>query len=74
VVDQLRVLTDAQKTPFGFMLSRAGANLLKAAGFLVLAALLMLILRTGAAKRSLVRAWRCCGYLYQIARSWVGKT
>jgi GT2 family glycosyltransferase len=74
VVDQIRVLSDAQKTPFGFMLSRAGANLLKAAGFLVLAALLMLILRTGAAKRSLVRAWRCCGYLYQIARAWVGKT
>ncbi len=74
VVDQIRVLTDAQKTPFGFMLSRAAANVLKAAGFLVLAALLMLILRTGAAKRSLVRAWRCCGYLYQIARSWVGKT
>jgi hypothetical protein len=74
VVDQVRVLSESQKTPFGFMISRAAANVLKAAGFLILAALLMVVLRIGAAKRALVRAWRCCGYLYQIARAWVGKT
>jgi hypothetical protein len=74
VVDQIRGLSESQKTPFGFMLSRAAANVLKAVCFLVLAALLMLVLRTGGAKRALVRSWRCCGYLYQIARAWVGKT
>jgi hypothetical protein len=38
-----------------------------------MALLAALILRTGDAKKALVRAWRSCGYLYQIPRSLVGK-
>jgi len=30
-------------------------------------------LQAGAARKSLVRAWRSCGYLYQIPRSFCGK-
>jgi glycosyltransferase involved in cell wall biosynthesis len=58
----------------GYLISRWVANLLKVAGFGVLALLAALILRTGDAKKALVRAWRSCGYLYQIPRSLVGKT
>jgi hypothetical protein len=56
-----------------YLASRFPANLLKAAGFTLLAALNALLLRTGAAKRALVRAWRSCGYLYQIPRSLFGR-
>lgn len=57
----------------GYLLSRWIGNALKALGFALLAALNTLVFRTGAAKKSLVRAWRSCGYLYQIPRSLVGK-
>lgn len=57
----------------GYLVSRFAGNLLKAPGFLVVALLSALILRTGDAKKALVRAWRSCGYLYQIPRSLVGK-
>lgn len=57
----------------GYLLSRFAGNLLKAAGFAVLAALCVLILRSGDAKKALVRAWRSCGYLYQISRSLFGR-
>lgn len=57
----------------GYLASRFPANLLKALGFALLAALQGLVLRTGAAKKTLVRAWRSCGYLYQIPRSLLGK-
>ena len=53
----------------GYLVSRFLANILKAAGFLLLALFSLLVLRTGDTKRSLVRAWRSCGYLYQILRS-----
>jgi hypothetical protein len=56
------------------MASRAAGSAAKLAGFLVVALLSLLILRTGSAKAALVRAWRSCGYLYQIARSAAGKT
>ena len=46
---------------------------LKLAGFLVLGGACSVVFSRGRAKRALVRAWRCCGYLYQIARSAVGK-
>ncbi|MFM9079937.1 MAG: glycosyltransferase [Opitutaceae bacterium] len=49
------------------------ANLLKAAGFALVALLNALFFRTGAAKQALVRAWRSCGYLYQIPRSLLGR-
>jgi len=74
VVDQMRVLHESGKTPIGFMLSRAVGSLFKLLGFLLLATISMLVFRSGAARRALVRAWRCCGYLYQIARAAVGKT
>ena len=57
----------------GYLLSRLPANLLKVLGFTLLALLSALILRTGDAKKALVRAWRSCGYLYQIPRSLCGK-
>jgi glucosyl-dolichyl phosphate glucuronosyltransferase len=57
----------------GYLASRFLANALKALGFALLALLAMLVLRTGDAKKALVRAWRSCGYLYQIPRSLVGK-
>jgi hypothetical protein len=43
------------------------------AAFAVLAGLQGLCLRPGAAKQALVRAWRSCGYLYQIPRSLAGR-
>lgn len=52
----------------GYFVSRFLGNLLKALGFALLALLSALILRTGDAKKALVRAWRSCGYLYQIGR------
>ena len=57
----------------GYLASRLFANLLKALGFSLLSLLAALILRTGDAKKALVRAWRSCGYLYQIPRSLLGK-
>jgi glucosyl-dolichyl phosphate glucuronosyltransferase len=63
----------AQGGAGGYLLSRLFGNALKAAGFALLAILNAIILRTGAAKQALVRAWRSCGYLYQIPRSLVGK-
>jgi glycosyltransferase involved in cell wall biosynthesis len=73
VVDQMRVLRESGKTPVGFMASRAAASALKIVGFLALAAVCMLAFRSGAARRALVRAWRSCGYLYQIARAAAGR-
>ncbi len=57
----------------GYFAGRFVGNLLKALGFALLSLLNALIFRTGAAKKALVRAWRSCGYLYQIPRSLVGK-
>ncbi|MFM1749094.1 MAG: hypothetical protein RLZZ188_2760 [Verrucomicrobiota bacterium] len=56
-----------------YLAGRLVANGLKAAGFALLALINTLVLRTGAAKKSLVRAWRSCGYLYQIPRSLLGR-
>ena len=57
----------------GYFVSRLGGNLLKASGLVLLALLCAVGFQSGAAKQALVRAWRCCGYLYQIPRSLVGK-
>jgi glycosyltransferase involved in cell wall biosynthesis len=57
----------------GYLLSRIPGNLLKAIGFTLAAALNAVIGRGGEARKSLVRAWRSCGYLYQIPRSLLGK-
>ncbi|MBM3855096.1 MAG: glycosyltransferase [Verrucomicrobia bacterium] len=57
----------------GYLASRFAANLAKATGFGLLAVANGVAWRRGAAKQSLVRAWRSCGYLYQIPRSLGGK-
>jgi glycosyltransferase involved in cell wall biosynthesis len=57
----------------GYLAGRLLGNVAKALGFGVLALLNAIVFRTGAAKKALVRAWRSCGYLYQIPRSLVGK-
>ena len=56
-----------------YLASRLPANLGKAAGFACLALFNFLGLRSNAAKKALVRSWRACGYLYQIARSLIGR-
>ncbi len=58
----------------GYLLSRLLANAAKVPVFALLALAQLLILRTGAAKKALVRAWRSCGYIYQIPRSLRGKS
>ena len=57
----------------GYFAGRLPANLTKVLGFLALALGNGLAFRPGAAKKALVRAWRSCGYLYQIPRSLIGK-
>ena len=57
----------------GYFAGRLAANLAKILGFGVLAVLNAIIFRSGPAKKALVRAWRSCGYLYQIPRSFVGR-
>ena len=57
----------------GYFASRLAGNLLKALGLAVLALLYAISLQSGAVKQALVRAWRACGYLYQIPRSLVGR-
>jgi hypothetical protein len=56
-----------------YLLGRWPANGVKLAGFTLLALLQGLCLRPGEAKQALVRAWRSCGYLYQIPRSLAGR-
>jgi glycosyltransferase involved in cell wall biosynthesis len=57
----------------GYFFSRFVGNVFKVVGCALLALLCLLVLRTGDAKKALVRGWRSCGYLYQIPRSLVGK-
>ncbi len=57
----------------GYLAGRFVGNVAKTLGFALLALLNGLVLRTGAAKKALVRAWRSCGYLFQIPRSLFGK-
>lgn len=57
----------------GYLLGRFFANAAKAAGFAFVAAINAIVFRTGSAKKALVRAWRSCGYVYQIPRSLFGK-
>jgi len=74
VDDHVRMLSELGRSPLGFMASRAAGCTLKLVGFLLLSMASMVALRPGAARRALVRAWRSYGYLYQIARSALGKT
>jgi glycosyltransferase involved in cell wall biosynthesis len=72
VADRVKALR-ASGSALPYLASRALGNLMKLAAFLLLALACTVIYRTGSAKAALVRAWRSCGYLYQIARSAVGK-
>jgi glycosyltransferase involved in cell wall biosynthesis len=57
----------------GYLCARFAGSVLKVAGFALVALACGLVLRTGDAKKALVRAWRACGYLYQIARLAAGR-
>lgn len=57
----------------GYLLGRFIANIAKALGFTLVALVNALVFRIGPMKQALVRAWRSCGYLYQIPRSLAGK-
>ncbi len=57
----------------GYFASRLVGNLFKALGLAGLALVYGIGFQTGPAKKALVRAWRSCGYLYQIPRSICGK-
>jgi len=57
----------------GYLVSRFFGYALKALCFAFVALGCALFFRSGAAKKALVRAWRCCGYLYQIPRSLFGR-
>ncbi len=56
-----------------YLAGRFLANAAKAPALAGLAGLNLLVFRPGAAKKAVVRAWRACGYLYQIPRSLLGK-
>ncbi|MDB6169894.1 MAG: hypothetical protein JWM88_2758 [Verrucomicrobia bacterium] len=73
VVGRVRDDRDDGRASTGYLLSRLGGNILKAPAFMVLGALSLILLQRGAAKKNLVRAWRSCGYIYQITRSLRGK-
>jgi hypothetical protein len=73
VVDRVRAIRTSGRSPAGFLASRALGSALKLVLFLAAALGCAAVLRSGPAKMALVRAWRSCGYLYQISRSAVGK-
>jgi glucosyl-dolichyl phosphate glucuronosyltransferase len=73
VVDGAQMLRDAGRSPWGFLVSRALGSVAKLLGYGLLALASAVAFQGGAAKRALVRAWRSCGYLYQIARTALGK-
>ena len=73
VVGRLREDRETGRSSAGYLVSRWMGNVLKAAGFAGLAALSFVVLRPDPGRQNLVRAWRSCGYLYQIARSATGR-
>ncbi|MBK8858357.1 MAG: glycosyltransferase family 2 protein [Opitutaceae bacterium] len=72
VVGRVNVDREDGRSSTGYLLSRFAGNVFKALGFSLVAALNFLIARPGAGRKSFVRAWRSCGYLYQIPRSLFG--
>jgi glycosyltransferase involved in cell wall biosynthesis len=73
VFDGVRLLRDSGRSAFPFLASRALGNVGKLAWFLLESGACYAVFRKDPARRALVRAWRSLGYLYQIARSAVGK-
>lgn len=53
----------------GYLISRLAGNVLKAPLFASISLLSLVVFHTDGAKKALVRSWRSCGYLYQIARA-----
>lgn len=56
-----------------YLAGRFIANLAKALGFALVALAHGLVFHPGGFKKALVRAWRSCGYVYQIPRTLIGK-
>jgi glucosyl-dolichyl phosphate glucuronosyltransferase len=73
IVDNTRSLRESGRSPVPFLVSRAAGSTVKLAWFLAQSGVCYAVLCRGPARRALVRAWRACGYLYQIARSAAGK-
>jgi len=73
IVDGVRTRRAAGQSAFPFLLSRAAGAALKLLGYLLVTFLAAVAFQGAAARRARVRAWRSCGYLYQIARSAAGK-
>jgi glycosyltransferase involved in cell wall biosynthesis len=73
VVGRVRDDRDEGRASTGYLWSRLLGNVLKAPAFALLGVLNFMAARPGAGKKALVRAWRSCGYLYQIPRSLAGK-
>lgn len=65
------IIRSKQEGAGGYWAGRFVANIAKVFGFGLLAVLNGILFRRAAAKKAVVRAWRSCGYLYQIvALSW----
>ncbi|MCF7687588.1 MAG: glycosyltransferase family 2 protein [Cephaloticoccus sp.] len=73
VVGRVAMDREEGKSSTGYLLSRLPGNFFKLVWFGLLAGLNTLVLQPGSAKKSLVRCWRSCGYLYQIPRSMFGR-
>ena len=73
VVGRIRDDQEEGRSSLGYLLSRLVGNLAKAPAFGLLGGLLYVVGRRGLAKKAFVRAWRSCGYVYQISRSLFGK-
>jgi glycosyltransferase involved in cell wall biosynthesis len=73
VVDEAGIIAASGRSAAPFYISRAVASILKLIGYMLMATGYAVIFQPGKARRTMVRAWRCCGYLYQISRSSVGK-
>jgi glycosyltransferase involved in cell wall biosynthesis len=73
VVDNDRLLRDSGRSPIPFLATRAVGSAAKLAWFLIESGACYAVFCRGPARRAHVRAWRSCGYLYQIARSAFGK-
>lgn len=73
VVGRVRDDRDEGRSSTGYLLSRFAGNLIKAPAFALLSVLSLAVGQSGTARKSLVRAWRSCGYLYQITRSLFGR-
>jgi len=73
IVDGVQERRAAGHSAVPFLLSRAAGAALKLLGYGLAMVLAAAAFQGAAAKRARVRAWRSCGYLYQIARSAAGK-